>query len=96
MDIRETTTSDKEWARGCGAMIYAELQDKLAKMEQDPFLFLRESYYRWVHLWPESCSDSRRALIILFVYGLRTNSYGAWHDETRFAGMERLSKLRKK
>jgi Uncharacterized protein conserved in bacteria (DUF2252) len=80
MDIRQATKSYEEWMHGCGPVVDAELRDKHAQMRQDPFLFLRGTYYRWAQLWPESCPDSSLAPIVLSVGDLHIDSYGTWRD----------------
>ena len=80
MNIKEATRSYEEWMHGCARIVDAELQDKHAQMKQDPFLFLRGTYYRWAQLWPEICPDSRRAPVVLSIGDLHVDSYGTWRD----------------
>jgi uncharacterized protein DUF2252 len=80
MDIREATKSYERWMRGCASIVRHELEDKHKQMKQDPFQFLRGAYYRWAQLWPETCSDSKRAPTILCVGDLHVDSYGTWRD----------------
>ena len=83
MNFKETTRRYEKWMHGCGSVVNAELRDKHAKMKQDPFLFLRGTYYRWAELWPEICPDSKRAPVILSVADLHVDSFGTWRDIRR-------------
>ncbi len=80
MDIREATKSYEHWMQGCASIVAKELRDKHLKMKQDPFQFLRGTYYRWAQLWPEICHKSRRAPTVLCVGDLHIDSYGTWRD----------------
>ena len=80
MNFRETTRRYEEWMHGCGSVVDTELRDKHAKMKQNPFLFLRGTYYRWAELWPEICADSKRAPVIVSVGDLHVDSFGTWRD----------------
>ena len=81
MNIREATKSYEHWRRErCGLIVAAELRDKHLKMKQDPFQFLRGTYYRWAQLWPEVCRESRRAPSVLSVGDLHIDSFGTWRD----------------
>jgi len=80
MNIREATKSYDDWMRGCGLIVASELQDKHVQMKQDPFQFLRGSYYRWAQLWPVICADSRRSPAVLSIGDLHIDSFGTWRD----------------
>jgi uncharacterized protein (DUF2252 family) len=63
-----------------GLILNKELHDKHKNMKQDPFQFLRGTYYRWAQLWLEICTESRRAPIVVCVGDLHIDSYGTWRD----------------
>jgi uncharacterized protein (DUF2252 family) len=80
MNIRECTKSYEHWMRGCGLIVEHELHDKHTKMRQDPFQFLRATYYRWAQEWPAICPESRSTPVVLSVGDLHVDSYGTWRD----------------
>ena len=80
MDIRQATANYEAWMRKCGVIVETELLHKHARMRRDPFEFFRGTYYRWAQLWPEVCSESRRAPVVLSVGDLHIDSYGTWRD----------------
>src|SRR6266403_5967998 len=80
MDIREATKSYEEWMSGCAPIVTRELRDKHEKMKQDPFQFLRATYYRWAQLWPEICPEAKRAPVVVSVGDVHIDSYGTWRD----------------
>jgi hypothetical protein len=49
-------------------------------MKQDPFQFLRGTFYRWAQIWPSVCADLCNAPKVLAVGDLHVNSFGTWRD----------------
>lgn len=80
MNIREATTSYEKWMRNCTTVIEADLRSKHEQMKEDHFLFFRGTFYRWIQLWPEICSDLRRAPKVLSSGDLHVGSFGTWRD----------------
>lgn len=80
MDIRTATRSYEDWMRDCGPVIQRHLQHKHAKMKEDPFQFLRGSYYRWAQIWEEICTECAQAPRVLAVGDLHVDSFGTWRD----------------
>ena len=80
MNIRQATKAYEDWMRQCAFIVRAGLRDKHAKMKEDPFQFLRGTYYRWAQLWPEFCPESARAPSIVSVGDLHVDSFGTWRD----------------
>jgi Uncharacterized protein conserved in bacteria (DUF2252) len=66
--------------RSCATIINSDLRFKHEQMQQDPFLFLRGTYYRWAQLWPTLCKDLSHAPKVLAVGDLHVNSFGTWRD----------------
>jgi len=79
-NINEATRSYEGWMRRCTSVVESHLRLKHERMKKDPFLFLRGTYYRWIQLWPELCTDLRSAPKILGVGDLHVGSFGTWRD----------------
>jgi hypothetical protein len=58
----------------------SDLRLKHEQMKQDPFLFLRGTFYRWAQQWPSVCADVCDAPRVLSVGDLHVNSFGTWRD----------------
>jgi hypothetical protein len=80
MDIHAATRSYERWMHDCGPVVERHLQQKHAKMKQDPFQFFRGSYYRWAQTWAEACSECANGPVVLAVGDLHVDSYGTWRD----------------
>jgi hypothetical protein len=63
MKIKKATRSYEEWLSKLVPLIQADLDLKHARMAQEPFSFLRATYYRWAQLWPEVCQDLAAAYL---------------------------------
>jgi hypothetical protein len=74
------TTSYEAWMRNCTAVVSSDLRSKHEQMKQDPFPFLRGSFYRWAQIWPSVCADLCDAPKVLAVGDLHVNSFGTWRD----------------
>jgi hypothetical protein len=74
------TTSYEAWMRNCTTVISSDLRSKHDQMKQDPFLFLRGTFYRWAQIWPSVCADLCNAPKVLAVGDLHVNSFGTWRD----------------
>jgi hypothetical protein len=74
------TTSYEAWMRNCTTVIPSDLRTKHEQMKQDPFLFLRGTFYRWAQIWPSVCADVCDAPKVLAVGDLHVNSFGTWRD----------------
>ncbi len=64
----------------CSPIVEKHLHDKHAKMKQDPFQFLRGTYYRWAQAWREICPECVAAPPVISVGDLHIDSYGTWRD----------------
>src|ERR1700684_1610166 len=74
------TASYEAWMRTCTEVVPSDLRLKHEQMKQDPFLFLRGTFYRWAQQWPSVCADVCRAPRVLSVGDLHVNSFGTWRD----------------
>jgi len=78
--IHQATRDYERWLRRCTSVVEADLRDKHALMRQDPFLFLRGTYYRWAELWPACGLETVRAPRVLGIGDLHVGSFGTWRD----------------
>jgi uncharacterized protein DUF2252 len=74
------TTSYEAWMRSCTTVIPSDLRIKHEQMKQDPFQFLRGTFYRWAQIWPSVCAELCNAPKVLAVGDLHVNSFGTWRD----------------
>jgi hypothetical protein len=80
MNIQQATRSYETWMRSCTTVIESDLRLKHQQMKEDRFMFFRGTFYRWIQLWPEVCSELNRAPQILAVGDLHVDSFGTWRD----------------
>src|SRR4051812_9819727 len=80
MNIQESTRSYESWMAQCAPLVASHLRHKHTKMKQDPFQFLRATYYRWAELWPQVCGECADAPTVLSVGDLHVDSFGTWRD----------------
>jgi len=80
MNIRESTRSYENWMCQCAPLVESHLRDKHLRMKEDPFQFLRATYYRWAQVWPEICAECADAPTLLSVGDLHVDSFGTWRD----------------
>jgi hypothetical protein len=80
LNIREATKGYEGWMRRCTTVVESDLRSKHEQMREDPFLFLRGTFYRWAQLWPEFCADLARAPKVLACGDLHVGSFGTWRD----------------
>jgi hypothetical protein len=80
MNILEATKDYETWMRRCTTVVESDLRLKHQQMKDDPYLFLRGTYYRWAQLWPKVCSDLRRAPRVLASGDVHVGNFGTWRD----------------
>jgi hypothetical protein len=78
--IEAVTASYEAWMRSCTTVIASDLRSKHEQMKENPFGFLRGTFYRWAQVWPSVCSDLYTAPKVLAVGDLHVNSFGTWRD----------------
>lgn len=49
-------------------------------MAEDPFSFLRATFYRWMQLFPELCPKANKAPEVLAIGDLHVANFGTWRD----------------
>lgn len=80
MNIVKATKRFEEWLGHHTRIVAPDLRLKHARMAESWFGFLRATFYRWVQIWPETCSDLGRAPHILAVGDLHVENFGTWRD----------------
>jgi hypothetical protein len=80
MRIKKATKKYEAWLAKNITVVPADLALKHTRMAEDPFLFLRATFYRWVQIWSQICPDLARAPRVLAVGDLHVENYGTWRD----------------
>ncbi len=59
------------------------LEAKYEQMKEDPFPFLRATFYRWVQRWEAEAAElaDERTPRVLSVGDLHVENFGTWRDE---------------
>src|SRR5262245_43580420 len=82
MTIVESTHEYDRWlAQRLPAVVKGDLKFKHQRMGQDPFSFLRATFYRWAEVWPQLCKDLIGAPRVLGVGDLHIENFGTWRDD---------------
>lgn len=80
MDIKKATRAYETWLARRMPLIAADLNRKHERMAEDPFAFLRATFYVWIDRWPQVCPDLVRAPLVLGVGDLHVENFGTWRD----------------
>ena len=80
MNITEATESYETWLGRRIPVVASQLRAKHALMRQDPFAFLRGTFYRWMQVWPERCAELDQAPRVLGAGDLHIENFGTWRD----------------
>jgi Uncharacterized protein conserved in bacteria (DUF2252) len=80
MNVVKATRRFEEWLRQHTAVVERDLRTKHKHMAEAVFPFLRATFYRWIQLWPEVCSDAAKAPRVLAVGDLHIENFGTWRD----------------
>lgn len=80
MNIYQATASYEAWMKKCTSVVQADLREKHKEMKQDPYYFLRGTYYHWAAMWPKVCPGLAGAPKILASGDLHVGSFGTWRD----------------
>jgi hypothetical protein len=78
--IHSATRSYERWLRRQTEIVVADLRLKHRKMAQDPFVFLRGTFYRWLQLWPVVCDTLQDGPRVMAVGDLHLENFGTWRD----------------
>jgi hypothetical protein len=80
MRIKKATKKYEAWLAKHLTLLEADLELKHAHMAEDPFPFLRATYYRWAQVWPQVCPELAKAPSVLAVGDLHVENFGTWRD----------------
>jgi Uncharacterized protein conserved in bacteria (DUF2252) len=80
MRIVKATQSYEAWLGKHIVLLPADLKSKHAAMAEGVFPFLRATFYRWMQLWPDVCTEESRAPLVLSVGDLHVENFGTWRD----------------
>jgi uncharacterized protein (DUF2252 family) len=82
MNIMKSTDRFEDWLRQeLGAdLVSADLDKKREKMKDDPFAFLRATFWRWAEVIPDLIGDAGEAPFVLAVGDIHLENYGTWRD----------------
>jgi len=80
MNIVKATQRYEEWLGRHTKLVKPDLLLKHQRMAEAVFPFLRATFYRWMQIWPEVCSDLNKAPQVLAVGDLHVENFGTWRD----------------
>ena len=80
MNIRQATTQYERWLASQMRLLPADLRLKHEWMREDPFPFLRATFYRWAQVWPEAAAPWATGPKVLSVGDLHIENFGTWRD----------------
>src|SRR6266404_1483588 len=81
MNVVESTRAYDRWLeQRLRVIVKRDLKLKHRRMAEDPFSFLRGSFYRWAQVWPELCAGLATAPYVLGIGDLHIENFGTWRD----------------
>jgi Uncharacterized protein conserved in bacteria (DUF2252) len=80
MNVVKATQRFEEWLGQHTTLVKADLRLKHERMAESAFPFLRATFYRWMQVWPEVCSELAKAPQVLAVGDLHVENFGTWRD----------------
>jgi hypothetical protein len=80
MKILKATKKFEGWLGKRTPLVQSDLDLKHKLMAEDPFTFLRGTFYRWAQTWPVVCPDLAEAPRVLAVADLHIENFGTWRD----------------
>jgi Uncharacterized protein conserved in bacteria (DUF2252) len=80
MDIFDATGAYESWLGRHTAVVRKDLQLKHERLAENPFVFLRGTFYRWLQQWPAVCAKVADAPAVLSVGDLHIENFGTWRD----------------
>ena len=81
-DIRRSAEHYEAWLQKQlhGELVKKDLGKKHEKMSQDPFVFLRATYWRWAETVLDVCPELGQAPRVLAVGDIHLENFGTWRD----------------
>jgi Uncharacterized protein conserved in bacteria (DUF2252) len=80
MNVVKATHRFEEWLGRHTPLVKPDLRLKHEQMAEAVFSFLRATFYRWMQVWPDVCSDLAKAPHVLAVGDLHVENFGTWRD----------------
>src|SRR5579862_643163 len=80
MNVVKSTNKYEDWLRSHTFVVEPDLRLKHQRMKESVFMFLRATFYRWVQIWPEVCSELTTTPKVLAVGDLHVENFGTWRD----------------
>jgi hypothetical protein len=80
MDIFEATKSYEAWLGRHTSIVRPDLRLKHERLAENPFAFLRGTFYRWIQQWPAVCAKAADAPAVVSVGDLHIENFGTWRD----------------
>jgi hypothetical protein len=80
MDIFQATSSYERWAADQIPIVKRDLLLKHERLAEDPFVFLRGTFYRWLQVWPGVGVHVVNAPVVVAVGDLHVENFGTWRD----------------
>ena len=80
LPIVESNRAYERWLGRRLTLLPADLKRKHEKMAKSAFAFLRGTFFRWVEVWPDQCSELADAPRILCVGDIHVENFGTWRD----------------
>ncbi len=80
MKIFKATHKYEAWLRKELDVFEDDLALKAHLLTQDPFTFLRGTFYRWMQLFPDVCKKAAAAPVVLSMGDLHVANFGTWRD----------------
>ena len=80
MKIVKATRKYESWLRETLDVFEEDLARKAGKLAEDPFTFLRGTFYRWMQVFPDLCRKAWDAPKVLSVGDLHAANFGTWRD----------------
>lgn len=79
-NISQATRQYEIWLASHLRVLKSDLRAKHRMMAQDPFSFLRATFYRWMQLFAQLCAKANKAPLVLAVGDLHVANFGTWRD----------------
>jgi hypothetical protein len=70
----------ERWLRRQCKVVEPDLDEKHKKMQDDPFVFLRATFFRWAKCIEALCPDLSKAPRVLSVGDTHIENFGTWRD----------------
>src|SRR6202521_6176895 len=80
MNIVKATKQYENWLGLHIRIVEPDFRFKHEQMAAALFPFFRATFYRWLQLWPEECTELDRVPHILSVGDLHVENFGTWRD----------------